>query len=54
MKPSNYIKFVRKIKGKKWNPIKIHREFRKQVDKHDYAETEVDEILANLVRITNE
>jgi len=52
MKPSSYIEFVRKIKGKNWNPVQMHREFRKQVNKSDYAESDVDEILVNLMNLT--
>ena len=52
MKPSSYILFARKLKGADWNPIKIHREFRKQVDKSDYAESEVPEMLEHLKFLT--
>lgn len=48
MKPSSYIEFVRYMRGKKWNRVKIHREFRARVDKSDYSQSDVDAIMRNL------
>ncbi len=54
MKPSSFIVFVRKIKGKGVNRVTLHRRFRKDVDRSDYEESEVDEIMGNLYNITKE
>ena len=36
------------MRGKNWNKVKIHREFRKRVNKSDYAEEDVEGLLENL------
>ncbi len=54
MKPSSFVVFVRKIKGKNVNRVTLHRRFRKEVDPKDYEENEVDEIMENLYDITKE
>jgi hypothetical protein len=52
MQNSSFISFGRRIKGKDFNPIKIHREFRRLVDKSDYVESEVPAILEHFKQLT--
>ena len=45
MSPSSFTEFARKIKGSGWTKRHIRRKFLKQVDKGDYAKSEVPQLL---------
>lgn len=45
MQSSSFIQFVRRIKGKELNHIKLRREFRKAVDTEDYDKDDFQQIM---------
>lgn len=51
MKPSSFIEFERKIRGKNFPRITLHRMFKREVEKADYAGSSVEQLLAFLQRV---
>ncbi len=54
MEHSSLILFGRLLKGKNWDRIKIHREFKKRVDKSDYAGSDTDSLMRHFERMTRQ
>jgi len=53
MKPSSFIEYVRLIKGRHWDRVKIAREMKKRVERDDYKASDREALVLFLLRVSN-